>query len=113
MKAAAYLLSGVLGLAGIVFLIACAAGNTVPRLIIGLVLIGTALFIAKFARSKVPDQRIIQEIDLSGDITPEEMICNSCGASLDKDSVHVREGGIFVECPYCGTSYQLEEAPKW
>ena len=32
---------------------------------------------------------------------------------LDEDSVELKEGAIFVKCPYCETSYQVEEAPKW
>jgi hypothetical protein len=112
-KALAYIIGGALGLVGITFLIASAQARTGPRVIIGLVLIAAALFIAALARSKVPDQRIIQQVDLSGDISPEKLTCKACGAPLDKDSVAVRAGGIFVSCPYCKTSYQLEEEPKW
>jgi len=41
------------------------------------------------------------------------MKCRNCSAGLSKDSVVLKEGAIFVECPYCKTSYQIEEAPKW
>jgi hypothetical protein len=113
MKTAAYLLSGVVGFLGLIFLIASAQANTLPRLIIGLVLIATAVVIGAIVRAKLPEQRIIQQIDLTGDITPEKLTCNACGAPLSKDSVTVKAGAIVVSCPYCGTSYQLEEAPKW
>jgi uncharacterized Zn finger protein len=43
----------------------------------------------------------------------EEMRCRNCGGSLDEDALTVRGGAIFVDCPYCGASYQIEEAPKW
>jgi len=113
LKALAYLIGGLLGLVGLLFIIASGQGNTVPRLLIGLVLLAAGIFVAAITRMKVPDQRIIQEIDLSGDVRPEEMKCKACGAALDKDSVSVRAGGVFVDCPYCGTSYQIEEEPKW
>ncbi len=113
MKTWAYLIGGLLGLVGVIFIIAAGQGNAIPRIVIGLVLLGAGIFVARIARMKVPDQRIIQEIDLSGDVRPEEMKCNACGGPLDKDSVSVRAGGIFVDCPYCGTSYQIEEEPKW
>ena len=113
LKTLAYLLGGVLGFVGIVSLIAATQANAGFRILTGLVLIAAGIFVAAITRMKVPDQRIIQEIDLSGDVRTEEMKCNACGAALDKDSVSVRAGGVFVDCPYCGTSYQIEEEPKW
>ncbi len=113
MKTLAYFIGALLGIVGIVFLIAATQGNAGFRILTGLVLIAAGIFIARITRMKVPDQRIIQEIDLSGDVHPEEMTCNNCGAPLDRDSISLREGGIFVDCPYCGTSYQIEEEPKW
>ncbi len=113
MKVVAYLLAILLGLGGLTFLIAAGQGNILPRVIIGLVLLGVAAFFLVFARSKVPETKIIQEIDLSGDVALEEMHCTACGAALDSDSVTVEAGAIFVHCPYCGTSYQIEEEPKW
>ena len=41
------------------------------------------------------------------------MTCKNCGGTLERDSIALREGGVFVDCPYCGTSYQIEEEPKW
>ncbi len=113
LKTLAYLISGILGFFGVAFLIAGVSYVRVQWIIIGPVLLLVAFFVTYLARTKVPDQRIIQEIDLSGDVHPEEMKCNACGAPLDKDSVSGRAGGIFVDCPYCGTSYQIEEEPKW
>ena len=109
----AYFIGALLGIVGIVFLIAAGQGNALPRMLIGLLLIAAGIFIARITRMKVPDQRIIQEIDLSGDVHPEAMTCKNCGAPLDRDSISLREGGVFVDCPYCGTSYQIEEEPKW
>ena len=113
MKTIAYLLAGLLGLGGLTFLIAAGQGNTGRRVIIGIVMLGVAAFLVAFGRSKVPETKIIQEIDLSGDVALEEMHCSACGAALDSDSVTVEAGAIFVHCPYCGTSYQIEEEPKW
>ncbi|GAG08140.1 unnamed protein product, partial [marine sediment metagenome] len=33
--------------------------------------------------------------------------------TLDSKSVSVQAGAVFVNCPYCESSYQIEEAPKW
>jgi len=113
MKTVSYLLAMVLGLGGLVFLIAAGQSNATPRVIIGVVLLGAAVFLLFLARSKGPELKITQQIDLSGDIHPEQLKCKACGAQLDSDSVKLEEGGIFVKCPYCGTEYQLEEEPKW
>ena len=113
MKTLAYFIGALHGIAGIVSLIAATQGNAGRRILIGLTLIAAGLLIAYITRMKVPDQRIIQEIDLSGDVHAEEMTCNNCGAPLDRDSIALREGAVFVDCPYCGTSYQIEEEPKW
>jgi len=113
MKTASYLIAVVLGLGGLIFLIAAGQSNTMPRAIIGVVLLAAAVFMLFLARSKGPETKITHQIDLSGDVHAEELKCKSCGANLDQKSVTLREGGIFVQCPYCGTSYQLEEEPKW
>ena len=56
---------------------------------------------------------IVQQIDLTGDLSLEKMKCQSCGATLSKDSVTTRAGAVVIDCPYCGTSYEIEEKPKW
>ena len=30
-----------------------------------------------------------------------------------KDSIEVKAGAVFVQCPYCGAGYQMEEQAKW
>jgi DNA-directed RNA polymerase subunit RPC12/RpoP len=60
-----------------------------------------------------PPQEIVQKIDLSGDIELETLKCRKCGGELQKDSISIREGAIFIDCPYCGSAYQMVEEPKW
>lgn len=56
---------------------------------------------------------IVQQIDLPGELSLEKMKCQSCGATLSKDSITTRAGAVVIDCPYCGTSYEVEEEPKW
>ena len=112
-KAATYALAGLLGLGGLIFLIGASQGNTVTRVIIGIVLIGAAILMSFLGRVKSPEPTVIQQIDLSGDVHAEQLTCKSCGGKLDTDSISVKAGAVFVTCPYCGTSYQIEEEPKW
>jgi len=43
----------------------------------------------------------------------ETLKCEKCGGELTKDSITVKEGAIFISCPYCGSTYQMVEEPKW
>ena len=112
-KTASYVLAGGLGLGGVTFLIGAAQGNALTRIITGVVMIGAAILLGFLARVKTPQPTVVQQIDLSGDVHAEELTCKACGGKLDSDSVSVRAGAVFVDCPYCGTSYQIEEEPKW
>lgn len=113
MKTAGYVLGFLLGLGGILALFAASQGHTVPRLVAGIALLGAAAFMIYLARAKGPETKITHQIDLTGDTSLEHLRCNACGAKLDADSIEMHEGAIYVKCPYCGTSYQLEEKPKW
>ena len=76
----------------------------------GLVLIWLA---GRQSRSDKQTVEVVQKIDLSGNVSLEKMTCRSCGGALTSDNIKVITGAPYVNCPYCGTSYQLEEAPKW
>jgi hypothetical protein len=58
-------------------------------------------------------QTIVHKVDLPGELSLEKLKCQSCGATLDKDNIDVKAGAVVVTCPYCGTSYEIEEEPKW
>lgn len=106
-----YALAGIVGLLGLVFLI----GNQgLPaRIIIGIVLIGAGVVIGWLTSMKAPERTIVQKIDVTGDVSTEQLKCRNCSAPLDEKSISMQEGAIIVKCPYCGTSYHIEEAPKW
>lgn len=75
--------------------------------------IGLAVFIYKRLHPSEKKVEITQKIDLSGDVKMESLKCQKCGAELDKDSITLKEGAVIVSCPYCGSNYEIEEAPKW
>ncbi len=93
---------------GLVFLI---GGNP----IVGFVMLGLGIFMIVYGlrKAKTRDVIIKRELELSGDVSLESMKCNQCGGALSEKNISVRAGAVFVSCPYCGTSYQIEEAPKW
>ena len=58
-------------------------------------------------------QQVTMQVDLPGQTKIEAMKCRNCGGALKPENVKMIAGAPMVECPYCGTTYQLTEAPKW
>ena len=87
-------------------------GQGLVMVIIGLVVVGVAVFIIIKMRPQ-PPQEIVQKIDLTGDVALDKLKCKNCGAEVSKDSIVVKEGAIYISCPYCGSTYQMVEEPKW
>jgi hypothetical protein len=64
-------------------------------------------------KASAEDQEVKLQIDLSGDVNLDTLTCKSCGGHLSPDNVSMVAGAPWVSCPFCGTSYQLTEEPKW
>ena len=111
MQLVVHVLAGFLGLLALIFVV----GNQgIPsRFVVGIVLGGAAVALEILLRRRPATTTIVQKIDLSGDVSSQQLECTSCGGRLGEKSVTVRAGAVFVACEYCGASYQLEEAPKW
>jgi hypothetical protein len=114
-KPVVYALAAVLGLLGLVMLIAAGNSNAVVRIVMGVVLLGAAGALIALLKLKPTQQTHIHQmrLDLPGNTTLEKITCRQCGAELSSQSVNVAAGAVFVNCEYCGATYQLEEAPKW
>jgi DNA-directed RNA polymerase subunit RPC12/RpoP len=87
-------------------------------ILVGVISVVIGLGIIALIKSREPKpaqapQEIVQKIDLSGDIELETLKCQKCGGELQKDSISIKEGAVFIDCPYCGSSYQMVEEPKW
>ena len=108
-----YLLAFVFTFFGVAFLIGSSQGHTALRLVFGIVLLAGAGALVWLAKVKSPGQTIIQNFDLPGTTTEAQIKCKACGGTINPKDVTVQAGAIFVKCPYCGTSYQLQEEPKW
>ncbi len=116
----AYLAAAVLLFFGVLFIWGAfspqAAGQGGGWIAVGLLMVAMAFLLIWLAtRRKAAEgtTQIIQKIDLSGDINLEKLSCRNCGGALTADNVKMVAGAPVVSCPYCGTSYQLAEEPKW
>ena len=118
-KIIGYIIAAILVFFGILFIWAAFSpqGET-GWIIVGIISVAIGLGIIGLIKFREPKpaqapQEIIQKIDLSGDIEMETLKCEKCGGELKKDSITVKEGAIFISCPYCGSTYQMVEEPKW
>ena len=58
-------------------------------------------------------QQVTMKVDLPGDTAIEKMKCQSCGGVISSKDIQIMAGAPVVTCPFCGTTYQLTEEPKW
>jgi DNA-directed RNA polymerase subunit RPC12/RpoP len=119
-KIIGYIVAAILLFFGVLWLLSAFSTETPSpggRLLVGglLVLIGLGLIVAVRLREPKPEQQVTirQEIDIGGDVEMETLKCRNCGAQLDKSAISLAEGAVIVSCPYCGTTYQIVEEPKW
>ena len=101
---------------GVIFIYGAFSPDGQPVwLIIGaisvLVGFGIIWFIAR--KQATGDEEIKVQIDLSGDVNLDTLTCESCGGQLSPEHISMVAGAPVVACPFCGTSYQLTEEPKW
>ena len=100
---------------GALFILSAFGSTPAPQNIltgIVLVVIGFGLIIVA-SRKKPGEQEVKLKIDLSGDVNLDTLSCKSCGGQLSSDSISMVAGAPVVSCPFCETSYQLTEEPKW
>ena len=102
-------------LLGLVFIVAASEGNTVARVAIGLVMVVLGVYLLRTGLRKASGKTVVvdRNLELTGDVSLEDLTCRSCGAGLSSDNVTVRAGAVFAACTYCKTEYQLEEEPRW
>ena len=58
-------------------------------------------------------QDVTLKIDLPADVQMDTLRCENCGGPLKPENIKMVAGAPVVTCPYCGTTYQLKEEPKW
>ena len=75
---------------------------------------GIALIVLAVRKTKQDTaQNVTYKVDLPANTKVEQMTCKNCGGALKSENIKMVMGAPMVECPFCGTSYQLTEEPKW
>ncbi len=112
-----FVLAGILIIFGVLYILAAFNPDMPDNLIItGVILVLIAfglIFFATRVKTKPADTNITYKIDLPAEVKMDTLKCQSCGGVLTMDNITMVAGAPVVNCPYCKTSYQLKEEPKW
>ena len=119
-KIIAYIFAAILIFFGVLFIWATfSPEGQIGWLIVGVISVGIGFGVIWFAGRSKPTpagqggSNVTLNIDLPGDVNLDTMKCKSCGGSLTMDAIQMVAGAPVVSCPYCNTTYQLTEDPKW
>ena len=118
MKTIAYIAAAILIFFGVIFIWGAFSPQGSPGwLLVGgmLVLIGFGIiwFASRSKPAEAPETNVTLNVDLPGNVGMDTLKCKSCGGALSPENVKMVAGAPVVTCPYCGTTYQLTEEPKW
>jgi len=120
MKIIAYILAAILIFFGVLFIWGAFSPQGNPRWIpVGIVSVGIGFVIIWFAsrRKNIPGEapgtNVTVNVDLPGNVSMDTLKCKSCGGTLSPENIKMVAGAPVVTCPYCNTTYQLTEEPKW
>ncbi len=83
---------------------------------IGIITIGVGFLLIWFgSRQKAGGDvtNVTLKVDMPANVNMDSLKCKSCGGALAPKDISMVAGAPVVTCPYCGTTYQLTEEPKW
>jgi DNA-directed RNA polymerase subunit RPC12/RpoP len=86
----------------------------VLRLTEGVILltVGFAIAYITYVFSRKP-KTIIHQLELSGQMKAAALKCPNCSASVDANQIKIVSGVPYATCPYCGSTFEVTEEPKW
>jgi len=119
MKLIAFIAAGIFIFFGVLFIWGAFSPQGSPGwILIGLITIGLGFVLIWAANRKKVDSdsthaNISYKIEMPANTNLDSMKCNSCGGSLSINNIQMVAGAPIVNCPYCHTTYQLTEEPKW
>ena len=98
----------------VIFGLAASVQATTSRLAVSgiLFVVGLAVVAVVWYINRRP-KTIVQRLELSGHMTAAPIKCPNCGGSVGADQIKITQGVPYVKCPYCGTAFEVAEAPKW
>jgi predicted Zn finger-like uncharacterized protein len=77
-----------------------------------LFIVGLAVIVGVYYITRKP-KTVIQQLEISGQMKAAQIKCPNCGGSINADQIKITAGVPYVKCPYCGTTFEVTEEPKW
>jgi len=98
----------------VIFALAASVQAALTRLITSgiLFVIGIAIIVGIYYTTRKP-KTVIQRLEVSGQMKAASIKCPNCGASVDPHQIKIVSGVPYATCPYCGTTFEVTEEPKW
>jgi uncharacterized membrane protein len=94
--------------------------NGLVMVVIGFVLVAFGIALIYFTKRSEKKQlaaaagsNVTYKVELPGNVSMDTIKCKSCGGSLTSNDIKMVAGAPVVTCPFCNTTYQLTEEPKW
>jgi len=113
----AYIAAAIIIFFGVMFIWAAfSPEGSVVWILVGLISVGIGFGLIWFAgrqKAKETSQDVTLKIDLPANVEMDSLKCKSCGGVLSPENIEMVAGAPVVTCPYCHTTYQLTEEPKW
>ena len=106
--------AGVLFFLAVIFALASTVQATFSRLIISgmLFLVGAAIIAGIYYTTRKATT-VVQRVEFSGQMKASTIKCPNCGAAVDANRIKIVSGVPYATCPYCGTTFEVTEEPKW
>ena len=116
-KIVAYIFAAIMIFFGVIWILGAfsATGGGLGQVLVGVVLLLVGFVVIYFAARRKPSTttNVTLNIDMPGNVSMETIKCKNCGGTIGKEDISLVNGAPMVTCPYCHTTYQLTEDPKW
>jgi hypothetical protein len=115
-KIIAYIFAAILIFFGVLFIWGAfgAQGGGGGWILIGLISVGIGFGLIWFAGRRMGEKETVTvKLDLPGNVQMDALKCKSCGGALTSENIKLVAGAPVVTCPYCNSTYQITEEPKW
>ncbi len=117
-KIIAYIFAAILIFFGVLFIWGSfsAQGGGGGWIVIGIISVAIGFGLIWFAGRRPPagdSTNVTLNIDLPGNVQMDSLKCKSCGGALTSKDIKMVAGAPVVTCPFCDSTYQLTEEPKW
>jgi hypothetical protein len=119
LKIIAYIIAAVLIIFGFLFILGAGAATgggwswVLTGIVLFLIAFGLIFWASRQKAAAAGSENVTLKIDIPANVSMDTLKCKSCGGVLGPENIQMVAGAPVVTCPFCHTTYQLTEEPKW